>query len=376
LERIMPLSAISNDDGRIEIFARAGDSTIWHNWQVVADTDQWNGWQQIPGPQMAGTPTVGRNADGRLEMFISDQHGAAWHSWQQNAGINNWVALQALPAGPGPSLAPSSPIPAQLNTGGALNGALQVFGRDTQAGIWTNWQTSPGAGWAGWELIGEASENGAFGLSAPPCVTTFPDGTMVAIALSGTNSMVSTQQTAPGDNSSWSDWQQLTTSNPAFKPGTSACVGSDTDGHLELFAIDQSGSCWAIAQTSAGSTEPWSQWQDLGTPGTATTLAVTPCVEAYEDGRLVLVCKGSDDFAYYLAQPTAGDWSGATWNFTARGLGAGAPTTARNLDCRLECFAINTALGSTGNCWEAFETSPGAWNGASNLGSPPHGLFP
>ena len=57
------LKVASNDDGRMEIFARGGDGAVWHIWQT-APSNGWSGWYSLGGwidllevwPEAPGTP--------------------------------------------------------------------------------------------------------------------------------------------------------------------------------------------------------------------------------------------------------------------------------------------------------------------------------
>ena len=53
-------------DGRLEIFTRGADSSIWHKWQKTPGR-AWSDWASFGGG-LTGPASVGRNADGRLEF--------------------------------------------------------------------------------------------------------------------------------------------------------------------------------------------------------------------------------------------------------------------------------------------------------------------
>ena len=70
-------SVVANEDHRLEIFARASDGSVWHNWQT-SPGGAWNGWSPLGGV-ISGTPSVSINADGRLEVFVVGEDQTTYH---------------------------------------------------------------------------------------------------------------------------------------------------------------------------------------------------------------------------------------------------------------------------------------------------------
>ena len=60
------LSVAQNNDGRMEVFARGADQSLWHKWQTTPNSG-WSGWESLGG--WVDMISVGHNADGRLEVF-------------------------------------------------------------------------------------------------------------------------------------------------------------------------------------------------------------------------------------------------------------------------------------------------------------------
>ncbi|MFF3919527.1 hypothetical protein ACFYZB_40115, partial [Streptomyces sp. NPDC001852] len=79
----------NNQDGRLEVFTRASNGTLWHLWQTVPNNG-WSNWAGLggylmdgdPPVVMAGEPSVFQNEDGRLEVFARGTDGAMWHVYQ------------------------------------------------------------------------------------------------------------------------------------------------------------------------------------------------------------------------------------------------------------------------------------------------------
>ena len=79
-----------NADGRLEIFARAPDSAIWHDWQTSAN-GSWSGWNQLGG-QTGSNAVASADADGRIEVFTI-AGGHLYHTFQLVGGgwYNGWL---------------------------------------------------------------------------------------------------------------------------------------------------------------------------------------------------------------------------------------------------------------------------------------------
>ena len=84
------LAVGSNQDGRLEVFARGTDLALWHIWQV-APNNGWSSWSSLGG--VIDLLAVGRNQDGRLEPLVRGTDLALWHIWQvaPNNGWSGWV---------------------------------------------------------------------------------------------------------------------------------------------------------------------------------------------------------------------------------------------------------------------------------------------
>src|SRR5512132_2549888 len=62
-------TALSNRDGRIEVFLVGTDLNLYHLWQI-APNNGWSGWGSLGGRWFGQDPVVTHSADGRIEIFI------------------------------------------------------------------------------------------------------------------------------------------------------------------------------------------------------------------------------------------------------------------------------------------------------------------
>jgi hypothetical protein len=184
------LAAVTNSDGRIELFYIGDDQQIWHLWQntaggafsdaihlvsatlnvhaitaAVGSDNKLNVFavddsaqirhitQSVVGgawstaiPIRASGPAFGvaaaRNSDGRLELFHIGQEGGVgniYHQWQNSASSSNWNSPVAITQGYARELA------AVTNQGGRM----ELFFIEVTGDIQHRWQDSAAPhGWS------------------------------------------------------------------------------------------------------------------------------------------------------------------------------------------------------------------------------------
>jgi hypothetical protein len=183
--------------GYLQVFGVDDRGAVWTNTQTGQTT--WSGWSLIPGAPLQRYLTVARDLAGDLHLFGIDFAGASiwtnyqstpggsWQArWQRLAyiwdrafldpgfvcGINANGALQLFVVGYDGNVYTLSQVngvwgSGWSNLGGArldtrlavtttADGRLQIFGtsKDDSHDIFSNWQTSPGGAWNGWEDFG------------------------------------------------------------------------------------------------------------------------------------------------------------------------------------------------------------------------------
>ncbi|HEV8625586.1 MAG TPA: matrixin family metalloprotease [Acidimicrobiia bacterium] len=306
----------SNQDGRLEVFAKGADNGLWHIWQT-APSNGWSGWASLGGG-MGSKVAVGMNADGRLDIFVRGTDGALWHTWQTapNSGWSAWASLGGVIQG----------MPA---VGRNADGRLEVFARGNDGALWHKWQVAPNGTWSGWASLG--------GTISDAVVASNQDGRLEVFAKGADNGLWHMWQTAPSNG--WSGWESL-----GGVLAGKVTVGKNSDGRLEVFVRGTNGALWHKWQVAPNST--WSGWASLG------GIVDEPAVINNADGRLELFVRGADNGLWHMWQtaPSNG-WSG--WA-TLGGQLIGGPVPARNKDGRLECLVrgLNNAL------WTTWQSAP------------------
>jgi uncharacterized phage protein gp47/JayE len=263
----------TNQDGRLEVFARGADKALWHIWQT-APASGWSPWASLLG--QIDLLAVGANRDGRLEVFargIVDR--GLWHIWQvaPNNGWSGWASL-------------GGEIDL-LTVTSNQDGRLEVFARGIDHGLWHIWQTAPNNGWSGWASLGGIIDLLAVGSNQ--------DGRLEVFARGTDRGLWHIWQTAP--NNGWSGWASLGGVIDLL------AVGSNQDGRVEVFARGTDLALWHIWQTAPNN--GWSGWDSLG--GVIDMLATSE----NQDGRLEIFVRGMDLALWHIWQTAPNNgWAG------------------------------------------------------------------
>lgn len=317
------LSAIENQDGRLEVFSRGADGSLVHIYQT-APNDGWSGWASLGG-QLTGRITAARNADGRLAVFVRGTDGALWQNAQvgPTRGWSGWSSLGGR-------------IDDLFDSGQNADGSLEVFARGIDGAVWHIRQTKPNGAWGSWTSLGGQVE-GALSAIANA------DGRLEVFIRNPVGAVEHIAQTAP--NGSWGPWSSL-----GGRIGNLLASGRNQDGRLEVFAVGTDGALWHAYQSKPGG--GWSGWSSLGGQINAVL-----SVAQNDDGRLEVFARGTDGGLYHQWQRVPnGGWSG--WVYMG-GQIADLLAVGSNADGRLEVFV----RGTDDALWHVWQTSPGnGWN--------------
>jgi hypothetical protein len=157
---------LTRGNDRMEVFARAGDNTLWHQWW-----DHGIGWGagELLGGNLASAPFVLTRGDNRMEVFARASDNTLWHQWWDH-GVG-WGSGELL----GGNLASA---PFVLTRG---NDRMEVFARAGDNTLWHQWWDH-GIGWGAGELLGG-------NLASAPFVLTRGDNRMEVFARASDNTL-------------------------------------------------------------------------------------------------------------------------------------------------------------------------------------------
>jgi hypothetical protein len=247
------------DSTRTDVFARGGDSSLYHAWSAGS---AWSGWQPLGGGfnDAPGAVAWGPN---RIDVFVNGNDSHLWHEAWDGTSWSGWQGLGGiLTAGPG--AASWSP------------NRLDVFARGGDNQLWhTAWS---GTAWVGWQPLGGGLRSG------PGAVAS--SSNRLDVFIQGLDDQLWHKW---WDGSSWSGWEALGGIITA-SPAVSSCAA----GKLDVFAVGADGALWR--RTYNGAT--WGSWLSLGGRWTSGAAAVcrpgTTSIDVF--------ARGTDDAVWHLAQ--------------------------------------------------------------------------
>lgn len=345
-----------NSDGRLEVFAIGGDGALWHTYQPKPGKGPWIGWSSLGKPSSIlyfDNPTIFNNKDGRLEVFATGytmgtlspyMGGELWHISQSKPSKGPWTTWKNLGS-------PSKKIKInKLGVGRNKDGRLEVFATGAvwpsispDEGIWHIWQKKPNKGtWSSWASMG--IPKGVNTLTNLPAVIAHnSDGRLEVFVTKG--SLWHMYQSKPSIGP-WINWGKLGNPTNTTLNLIPVAVGQNSDGCLEVFAIDYfngkdytKGSLWHRYQPKPNRS-PWSSWKSLGKPNAP--LINEPIVERDSKGCLTAFVYSWESSIWYKYQTESkkGPWS--SWYDLGKPpvFGISDKAVAKNKDGRLEVFVV------------------------------------
>lgn len=147
-----------NKDGTLEVFGLGTDHGVWHRWQKKVN-GEWSPWTSLGAPmgtQFNSRVAAANNEDGRLEVFVRAADNTIYHIWQHKPN-KSWVEWAPLP---GVKFA-SDPVVVRNK-----DGRLSLFGRGADNALYWTTQKKPNSPWVPWEcLAGNFNFEPAFGVN-------------------------------------------------------------------------------------------------------------------------------------------------------------------------------------------------------------------
>jgi hypothetical protein len=251
-----------NAHGQLEIVVLGGE--LWHARQRGSDID-WVGWNSLGSPPVAGSgiggSTLAQNHDGRLELFTKLDDGSLWHRWQTEPAGASWHPWRRLLETSGDQGFGTPEAPPVLASN--ADGRLELFTTMDDGALWHRWQTVPNGGWSAWSSL-EAPDPGIRG---EPLVKRNADGRLELFPVASDGSVWHRRQTGPG-RGPWQAWAPL--GRVEITSPEMMAVGAHADGRLVLFALSQTAAGGPeVLRREQSSNNGWSEWRSLGRPADA-----------------------------------------------------------------------------------------------------------
>ena len=221
----------SNLDGRLEVF-RGTASGIQHKWQTTPN-GRWSAWGSLGGP-IHGAPVAVTDYDGRIEVFGTGSNHALYHAWQTKPGgpWSGWASL-------GGSIT-SGHFSIVMN----WDGRLEIFTANSAGQVQHMWQTTPGGQWSGWGNLGLQ----VAGLRGLTTIRTSGGWTQLVVISTTGLEWTDVQVTPGGSWSGWWTLNSADEHTPSPAMIGNPIVGNDQDGRYEVFSADASNRLWSSAE--------------------------------------------------------------------------------------------------------------------------------
>jgi hypothetical protein len=229
-----------NSNGTAEWFARTAGGTVVHSYQRPVGATTWAPSRAVGNSprNLVSNPAVTSDQNGSLTLFAVAQGGLVVHAWQQSGAPNGWT--WAGPAGSGSPGAVAGDPAAIREPGGAVG----VFVTDAAGAVMTTHQTAPNANasWTTWTAIG--------GHCASTPVPFAQGATGLAVACTTASGSVAVSSLAGG---TWSPWRQAGALSGATDiPAVVTTPGGQTDiltvtsaGRTAVAYQDKASAAWA-----------------------------------------------------------------------------------------------------------------------------------
>lgn len=191
----------SDGRGRLIAFGVGVDGALWISPQQVSldSTTRWGEWSSLGRPTsasgLAGQPAVGVDTDGRIHVFVRAADGTLWTERQNLVG-GRWPGWWRNPLA---AHVAGDPVTARDSTG-----ALQILITVTDGRILVNRQAGPGGPWAGWRSLGTPAAETGFG--GRTTVLRDAAGLLEAFVLTADGSVFTSKQSSAVR---WSPWSQI-----------------------------------------------------------------------------------------------------------------------------------------------------------------------
>jgi len=313
------VSVTAEQDGRLELFARGMDNSIWHTRETALN-GSFAAWSPLPTSVANSPPASVIRSDGLIDVYAVGFDGTVWHSVQN--GVNAptysaWTAVDTstLPNGFGPIV-----VRGDLALHAGTNGNVSVYMRWADGSCRS--ATVSAAGTATWLNLG---------------------GTMVGNpAVSRDGSKIYALGT---DWKLWSSpssgglvWSPLGTPSPSVTFASSPVIASTGGIADEVFLVgsDRVTYTWYSTATTA-------QWGTLGGTASAGLFAV------YKAGAMEVFARGQSG-TVFRNEGTGGTVSSPrTWTGYQSLGGAAALASQDPSDTPVQVLTHKNDAGRTGN---------------------------
>jgi hypothetical protein len=322
------ISAASRSKDKLDVFTVGKDGGIFTAAWEPSFSDWWHGWWRILNLEaLAGTPlsAVSRNTN-KLDIFVVDKTGRVCSAAWEPAFADGWHGWWHIKGG---MAKPGSPVTAVSRA----TDWLDIFVVGTDGGVYSaSWNPAFSDGWHGWWRIGDIS------VTPGSWVTVASRGpNNLDIFVTGKNGNIYTAAWGPQTNNTWKGWWQV--KDLKAPQGAPVNAISRSADKLDIFVVANDGGVYTAAWEPAFA-DGWHGWWKILNLQAAPGSYVSVVSRSKDKLDIFATDKlGKDVTAAW--EPSFKDWFHGWWQIREGTAPAGSPISAvsRSAD-KLDIFVV------------------------------------
>jgi hypothetical protein len=254
-------TAVRFADGRLGLVAVQSNGGVAVRAETSPGSGRWGGWAILTSEGVKNV-TAGVEADGRIHLFALQTNGGIAETTETAPGAATW---RGWSGGFAPAGALSTTTPAaqgsSIAVAGLANGALSVVIVQSNGGVSTRYQTSPGGPWS--EEWGSLAPAGA---ARSVALARHKDGRLSLVVAQSNGGVMSRVESSA--NGPWSEtWRALAPAQAAVSVNT-VLLG---DGRVDALVVQSNGGVASAAETGPGSGVYATDWEQVAPAGAVST---------------------------------------------------------------------------------------------------------
>lgn len=285
-------TVVRSNDGRLEIFGRGADNSIWHKYQAEPNSAQWTTWFVLgKNNKFTSNPVAILSSEGFIHLFAKGADNSLMHKTQfTNNTLFVWTEWTSL----GGSLTSQPAVMLDAE------GLLHVFVRGPDRALWHKHQIGGQeprfVKWSEWQSLGGVLA------SAPRVPVALNTVNLLEIFARASDKAYwhrcQVASLPPNEREvDWNDWQSL---GGVFSSGPASCVNGD--GLIEVYGRGADKAIWRKSQYLVDGVPKWSNWVSLrGITSTG------PAVRVRNDGLVDIYTRGVDKQIWMKSQVVKGN---------------------------------------------------------------------
>jgi hypothetical protein len=281
-------AVVRSNDGRLEVFGRGVDNSIWHRYQAAPNSAEWTPWMSLGSQHKFTSDAVPiLSSEGFIHLFARSTDNSLMHKTQfTNSTLFVWTEWTTL----GGSLTSQPAVMLDAE------GLIHVFVRGPDRALWHKYQVGGqeprSVKWSEWQSLGGVLA------SAPRVPIALNTVNLLEIFVRASDKaywhrcQIASLPSSNDREVDWNEWQSL---GGVFSSGPSSVLNGD--GLIETFGRGADKAVWWKSQYLVDGLPKWSNWVSLrGITSTG------PAVRVRGDGLSDVFARGVDKVVWRKSQ--------------------------------------------------------------------------